>query len=100
MTTLINNELIQQAAQQAAQQGRRAIELLEELSGLDANAFTEQLAKSHHYTLIQLTEMMQLAPAFEHISFSESLQRECVLLSDEGDLVFVFADTFNTKFFF
>ncbi len=96
MTThLINSELIQKAAQQASQEGRRAIELLEELSGMDALTFTEQLAHSHHYALIQLNEMMQLAPAFEHISFSESLQRECVLLRDEQQLVFVFADTFN-----
>lgn len=95
-TPLINSELIQKAAQQASQQGRRAIELLEALSGLSAAAFTEQLAQSHHYALIRLSEMMQLAPAFEHISFSEGLQRECVLLRDEEGLVFVFADTFSS----
>ncbi|MFW5432774.1 MAG: GspE/PulE family protein [Methylophilaceae bacterium] len=92
---LINSELIQQAAQKASQQGRRAIELLEELSGMDSLRFTEQLAQSYHYALIQLSEMMQLAPAFEHISFSESLQRECILLKDSEQLIFVFADTFN-----
>jgi len=94
-TQLIDNALIQQAAQQASQQGRRAIELLEELSGLDAALFMEQLASSYHYDWIQLDDMMQLAPAFDFISFSESLQRECVLLRDQEQLVFVFADTFN-----
>jgi len=92
---LINHALIQQAAQQASQQGGRAIELLEQLSGMDAIAFTEQLAKSHHYAWTQLSEMMALDPAFEHISFSDSLQRECVLLKDGEHLVFVFADIFN-----
>jgi general secretion pathway protein E len=92
---IINHEHIQNAAQQAKQQGRRAIELLEQLSGLEPQHFTEQLAASHHYPHIRLSDMMQLQPAFERISFSEGLQRECVLLREGEVLYFVFADIYN-----
>jgi general secretion pathway protein E len=98
MTMPINHDSIQSAALQAKQQGRRAIELLEQLTGLEPQHFTEQLAISHHYPQLPLNAMMQLQPAFERISFSESLQRECVLLrqKDNGqELCFVFADIYN-----
>ena len=95
MTMLINHDSIQSAALQAKQQGRRAIELLEQLTGLEPQHFTEQLAAIHHYPHIALSAMMALQPAFERISFSESLQRECVLLRDNELLYFVFADIYN-----
>ena len=95
MTMLINHDSIQSAALQAKQQGRRAIELLEQLTGLEPQHFTEQLATTHHYPHMALSAMMQLQPAFERISFSESLQRECVLLTDNSQLFFVFADIYN-----
>jgi general secretion pathway protein E len=95
MAMPINHDSIQSAALQAKQQGRRAIEILEQLTGLAPQHFTEQLASSHHYPHIALSAMMQLQPVFERISFSESLQRECVLLRDNQQLFFVFADIYN-----
>lgn len=91
----ISSDIILSAAQQAKQQGRRAIEMLEQLSGLDTQAFIEQLAASHSYSHINLSGMIQLQPVFERISFSEGLQRECVLLRDGDQLFFVFADIYN-----
>jgi general secretion pathway protein E len=90
----ISMSLVRQAAQQASVEGRRAIELLEALSGTDSPQFTRQLADTFAYPSIGLDHMMELAPAFERISFSESLQHECVLLRDQHSLILVFADVY------
>lgn len=92
---MINNQLIQQALQQSNQQGRKAIELLEELAQLSPASFTEQLAARCHYTYMELDEMLQMQPVFDRISFSESMRRDCVLLRDEESIVLVFADVFD-----
>ena len=94
---LINSEAIQRASQQAKQQGRRAIELLELESGLAAPAFTQQLAASFSYPYLSLAQMMAMQPAFERISFSESLQRECALLKQNGEFIFAYADIYNQQ---
>lgn len=89
-----NMSLVRQAAQQAPLDGRRAIELLETLSGATSVQFTQMLASTFAYPSIVLDQMMTLAPAFERISFSESLQHECVLLRDKNNLFLVFADIY------
>lgn len=89
------NELLLQAAKTAKINGQRAIEVLEENAQMTPAAFTQQLAASLSYPYITLTQMLQMQPAFERISFSESLQRECVLLRDNEASIFVFADIYN-----
>ena len=93
----INSQSIQQAALQAKQQGKRAIELLELESGLSPANFTQQLAATFSYPQLNLAQMTALQPAFDKISFSESLQRECVLLQQDGEYFFVFADIYNQQ---
>lgn len=89
------NEILLQAAKTAKANGQRAIEVLEETLQLSPIDFTRQLAQNFAYPPITLTQMLALQPAFERISFSESLQRECVLLRDGNEAIFVFADIFN-----
>ena len=93
----INSQSIQQAALQARQQGKRAIELLELDSGLSPANFTQQLAATFSYPQLNLVQMAALQPAFDKVSFSESLQRECVLLQQAGEYFFVFADIYNQQ---
>ena len=82
------------ARQSSAKDGRRALEILEQISGESPADFTRQLAVIFSYTPITLGEMLALRPAFERLSFSESLQHECVLLNDEDNLILVFADVY------
>ena len=89
------NGLLLQAAKTAKANGQRAIEALEQASGLTPEAFTQALAASVTYPYISFAQMLQLHPAFERISFSESLQRECVLLRNGDSYIFVFADIYN-----
>ena len=90
------NGLLLQAAKTAKLNGQRPIEALEQVSQLSAEDFTLALASSVAYMPISFSQMLGLQPAFSLISFSESLQRECVLLRDDSDAyIFVFADIYN-----
>ena len=82
------------AKQSSVQEGRRPLEILEQMSGDSSSKFILQLAHLFSYTPITLDEMLAIAPAFERLSFSESLQHECVLLNDENNLILVFADVY------
>lgn len=93
-STFLNATLLE-AASRAKASGQRAIEVLEEISALTPAEFTQKLAHSLDYPYITLAQMLMLQPSFERISFSESLQRECVLLRENQALIFVFADIYN-----
>ncbi len=95
--TILTAQLIQQSAHEASQQGRRAIELLEQNAGLPVQEFVVQLANNLHYPAIDLKQMLALEPAFDLISFSECLQHECVLLKQGDGLILVLADIYNMQ---
>ena len=87
---------VEQARATAAAQGRKPIEILEETSVLSPQALTNALARTFSYEVIGLDQMLRGIPAFDRISFSEALQRDCVALHDENDgLLLVFADVFD-----
>ncbi|MEQ1766244.1 MAG: GspE/PulE family protein, partial [Methylotenera sp.] len=94
-TLTFSSETLLEAASGAKASGQRAIEVLEEISALTPAEFTQKLAHSLAYPYITLAQMLMLQPTFERISFSESLQRECVLLRENQALIFVFADIYN-----
>ena len=90
------NSLKIQASKLAKLNGQRPIEALQQTSQLDAEEFTLALAISVAYAPISFAQMLVLQPVFSLISFSESLQKECVLLLDENEAyIFVFADIYN-----
>ncbi len=99
MSTLMQDKI--DAARVAAQiQGRRAIELLEESSGLSPQALTAALAETVACEAITLDAMLACTPAFDRISYSEALQHECVALResngrDPSHLLLVHADIYN-----
>ncbi len=95
MENIITSQAIASAATLAQQEGRKPIELLEAQSNLSPQVFTQQLAETMAYRYISLDEMMQLEPVFERISFSEGMQRDCVLISDESQLILVIANIYD-----
>jgi general secretion pathway protein E len=94
---MISPAMIQQAAQQASQQGRRAIEVLQDQVALNAVDFVSQLAASLHYQSIALAQMQTMRPVFELLSFSECLQHGCVLLEKGNQFILVLADIYNKQ---
>lgn len=70
--------------------------LLQETSGLQADDLVVTLADFFAYQIIRFDAMFSYKPAFDLVSYSDSIQRDCVLLRDDNDsLLFVFADVFN-----
>lgn len=96
LSTIQMPQLLQQALVSAAANNQRPIEALEQAVGLGVEGFTQALAESFSYAAISLSQMHALKPIFERISFSESLQKECVLLQNaQGEFWFVFADVYQ-----
>lgn len=91
----ISSQAIANAATAAQQAGKRPLEVLEENAQLSPEAFTQQLAETMAYRYLSLDQMMALSPAFEHISFSEAMQKECVLLENDGQYLFVFSNIYE-----
>lgn len=92
----VSAALIKQAQAQAAQQQRRVIEVLEELSGYSHEQFLATLADSLHFNAISMKQMHGLAPAFNVISFAKAQQKECLAFyAEDTTLTLVFADPFN-----
>ena len=88
--------LIDAARTSAREQGRRAIDLLEESAGLAPQALTAALAEVLACEVISLEAMLACTPAFDRISYSEALQHDCVaLLHGDGYLLLVYADIYD-----
>ena len=88
--------LINAARTSAREQGRRAIDLLEESAGLAPQALTAALAEVLACEVISLEAMLACTPAFDRISYSEALQHDCVaLLHGDGYLLLVYADIYD-----
>ena len=103
---LISAAQIKQAKVQAQQQKRRALEVLEEIIGLEQEQFLNSLSQTLQFNAISMKEMHALNAAFELITFSTAQKKECLafyadnaLLSQNQSqtnvIVLVFADPFN-----
>ncbi|MGE5320039.1 MAG: hypothetical protein ACM3KD_07660, partial [Hyphomicrobiaceae bacterium] len=86
------------AARAAATQAQRpTVDVLEEHSGLDPQAFVRALATTLHYPAAPMAELHRMAPAFDVLPFAEALERECLALRDEHDaLLLVTGNPFDT----
>lgn len=99
MTTSVINPvtisaLIEQARQTRSDQS--PLKVLEETSGLKPKELVAQLAAFFLYEPISFDVMLTYSAAFDLLSFSDSIQRDCVVLRDDNDqLLFVFVDVFD-----
>ncbi len=101
---LISASQITQAKLQAQLQQRRAIEVLEELTGDAQEPFLQRLSATLHYSTISMKELHSMTAAFEVIPFATAQQKECLAFYADADfadskqhksLMLVFADPFN-----
>ena len=96
---LISASQIKQAKLQAQLQQRRAIEVLEELTGDAQEPFLSRLSATLCYSSISMKELHSMSAAFEVIPFATSQQNECLAfyadIEHKKVLTLVFADPFN-----
>ncbi|MEO6117459.1 MAG: ATPase, T2SS/T4P/T4SS family, partial [Methylotenera sp.] len=93
-------EKIDAARVSAQEQGRRAVDILEESIGLAPKQFMIALGKLLVCDVITLDDMLRYSPAFDCLSYTEALQYSCVALREkstqaENNLLLVYADIYN-----
>jgi len=87
-------DLLTQARLQAGEE--RLLNCLERLS-CDAPAmFTQRLAATLHYPLLDTQALFASTPAFAQVSLAQCLKREFALVEHAGELIGVFADPFDS----
>src|SRR5512139_162832 len=89
-------EQVQAARAVAGPAQRRVVDVLEEQSGLGAQAFVEALGSTLHYPVATMEDLYRMNPAFDALPFAEAVARECLVLRDEhGTLALVMGDPFD-----
>ena len=80
----------------ARQSGQRLVSVLEEQSGLAADAFVAALGGIFHYPPMTMAGMNALQPDFDVLPYNEAARRECLAMrQQDGHLLLVFSDPFN-----
>jgi general secretion pathway protein E len=93
---MILPEEIAKARSAAPASGKRAIEILQEQSGLEPDTFVAALAATLGYTLCSMHELDELEPAFDLLPYTDGLAHGCVLTrTPQGRLVMAFNDPFD-----
>jgi general secretion pathway protein E len=89
----LDSALLQQARELAAKEGGSVLGALERLAGLGDDAFLAELGQAFAYATVTMDRLRDMQPAFDLLSFNQSLERECAACRDAGGrLWFVFAD--------
>lgn len=95
--TIISHQLINAARTKASKDGSRLIEVLQQLSGLTDAHFVTQLAEQFHYPVFNMQQLNILQPAFEVLSYQESVKRSCMVVRDDaGEILLLFSDPFDS----
>jgi len=93
---LILPEEIQRARAGTQASGKRAVEILEEQSGLPPETFVAALGATLGYTVAPMEELDRLEPAFDLLPYTEGLAHGCALMrSLQGELIMAFGDPFD-----
>jgi general secretion pathway protein E len=88
--------LLKQAQDEAGHKQGGALSWLYENSDLSSQQVTDSLAEHYFYQAMSFEQIKALTPAFDKLSFSEAIQKNCLLLHDQQEqLMFVFADVFD-----
>ena len=88
--------MIREARQEAERTRRKAVEVLEERLGLPSAEFVLRLGQTLLLPVLTMDGLHALAPAFDVLSYTEALARECIAFhGPDGGMLVVFADPFN-----
>jgi general secretion pathway protein E len=92
---VIQSGLIQQAKAQALTQKRCVIDVLEELSGLEQEAYLQALSNTLQFAPISMKELHSLTVDFALIPFSVAQKKQCLAFEQDQQLILAFADPFD-----
>jgi len=93
---LIAPQQVREARVLAAQSKRSITEVLEDQIELDAKDFLNALGDLLHYPIFDMDRLNSLTPAFDALSFSEAVERNCIALrNDSAELFVILSDPFN-----
>ena len=96
MTTPFSGDVLRQARADAVRQQRLLVDVLQEASGLDNEAFLAALAARSRMETLSMQALQAMAPDFKSLSYAEALQRQCLPLGDgAGRLLLVISDPFD-----
>ncbi|WP_206076809.1 GspE/PulE family protein [Massilia horti] len=90
--------LIKEARKRARISGHPVMPILEALSEFTPSAFISSLAATLGLPSISLSELDALTPTFEELSFTESVQRNCVLVLGAEQVIAAIVDPFDVEF--
>ena len=87
---------VEEARRIAAEGRRHILDVLEEISGLTPETFTQALAGLMHYPARDIRQLYEMTPEFSILAFAEAGKQECLVLRDpSGQLHIVFANPFD-----
>jgi len=90
--------VLERARREAAQSGRRAVDVLEEAAGLAPDAFTAALAARVRIPALGMRELDGFAPDFAALPYADAARRNCIALRDPtGHLVLAHDDPFSAE---
>ena len=98
LNTMISPAVVRHARSIANSTGRRLMEVLEEQSGLSDDGFTKYVGDSLSYSVVSMAELDSAQPAFDLLSYTEAVEKECLLMRDTaGGLILTITDPFNVE---
>jgi general secretion pathway protein E len=91
-------EHVNQAKETASQTKQTLLDVLEEQSGLTADAFVIALGQLMHYPALSILQLYEMQPDFSLLSFANAGKYGCVALRNHvGDLYLVCANPFDAN---
>jgi len=98
MNAAISPQLIREAQSQAAIDNISALDALERLSGLETGPYLDALGKAFAYPVFHMSQLRGLAPAFDLLPYTVSVEKECCACRDSnGKIWFVFSNPLSTE---
>jgi general secretion pathway protein E len=93
---IFSPQQVREARAIAVQNKRSVAEVLEDQVGLDAHSFVSALGDLLHFPVYAMDGIYRLTPAFDILSFPESVEHECIALRNENnELIVLMSDPFN-----
>ncbi|SFN67414.1 general secretion pathway protein E [Nitrosospira briensis] len=91
----IDAHQLAEAREEASKRGVSVISILEETCEHEPDHLVAQLGRLLRMPVLTMEDLRSADPAFEILSFSEAISKECVLLHQEGRYIFAVGNPFS-----
>jgi len=92
---VLDDATLAAAAAESQRQRKPALEILQEMTGLDSAGIAAAVAAAFHFDCIGGAKLMRLEPAFDLLPSAEGLRRGSILVRDRDRVIAVIADPFD-----